>query len=88
MKYLNDNRKPWVRRLLTYIAVLGGVYALGVYSVYDYTAEAKIKSYQKGFDRGINDSSWKERALQDQNYSRQLCTAWWFGSSGTERKLR
>ena len=86
--YLHERKNKWIRNTLARLAVLGVVYALGVYSVYDYTAEEKLKSFNKGFQRGLNDTSWKERALQDQTYSRQLCTAWWFDAKAPERKLK
>ncbi len=86
--YLHERKSRWLRNTLARIAVLGSVYALGVYSVYDYAAEEKLKSYNKGFERGLRDTSWKERALQDHTYSRELCTAWWFGAKSSERRLK
>ena len=36
----------------------------------------------------VNQGHWKELALSDQDFTRNVCNAWWFGLTGKDRKLK
>ena len=86
--YLNTKAPSRLRIWLVQVALVALSFAGGSYFMYSYAKKAASQAYDIGFNHGVNDATWKERALSDQAYSRKLCTAWWFQAGSTERKLK
>ena len=71
------------------LGVIGTSYLLNKAVKEQAKMNAKVlhETVQQAYKEGQESKSRKQRALSDQGYANKLCNAWWFGSSGIERKL-
>ena len=92
----------YIKELLFYIGIL--TFTLASIQLYKVLDEKHLKarteavreiiqktseaSFKAGYEEGKRDRTWKQLALQDHQFSRNVCTAWWFGSNATERNLK
>lgn len=86
---LPPDKQPRKRHsLLALTGLLFVCCSLTSYATLLATDPVRLAAFERGYEYGLNDSSWKEKALKDPSYSRRLCSAWWFDSTSLERKLK
>lgn len=99
VEYAHAFKFSWRDRLLQLLHVVAiatiscGVttYVVGILAsqeMHTANAAAYQAGYREGYQAGLKATDWKTKAVSDQNFTRPLCMAWWFGSNVRERSLQ